>query len=178
MSAIEATWTVGNVAILRRLWGEGWSAGQIANYLGGGISRSAVIGKVHRLKLGGRATVVVRPNPTHWKRPEGAVRTRSAAAKPTIAAKPVEKNLPKGNKVADPDADGIRLLRSRAWSALPGIQPVGLTDLCGCRWPIDGENGETLFCNAEAPGKGPYCGTHALLSVPRVVSRELVGKRA
>ncbi len=166
MSAIEATWTEGNVAILRRLWSEGWSAGQIANFLGGGISRSAVIGKVHRLKLGGRATVVVRPNPTHWKRPEGAVRTRSAAAKPTIAAKPVEKNLPKGNKVADVDAEGMRLLRSRAWTALPGTAPVGIMDYTsGCRWPID-QDGETLFCNAEAPAKGPYCVTHAALAVP------------
>ncbi|HEY4403401.1 MAG TPA: GcrA family cell cycle regulator, partial [Xanthobacteraceae bacterium] len=48
------TWTEERVESLKKLWGEGLSASQIAAELGG-ITRNAVIGKVHRLGLSGRA---------------------------------------------------------------------------------------------------------------------------
>ncbi len=44
-------WTVGRIALLRRLWAEGETAAAIAARLGG-MSRSAVLGKVYRLRLG------------------------------------------------------------------------------------------------------------------------------
>ena len=47
------SWTDERVDTLKRLWGEGHSASQIANQLGG-VSRNAVIGKVHRLGLESR----------------------------------------------------------------------------------------------------------------------------
>ena len=43
-------WTVERVAMLRKLWGEGETAVTIADRLGG-LSRSAVLGKVSRLRL-------------------------------------------------------------------------------------------------------------------------------
>src|SRR6478735_7546190 len=46
----EITWTEDRVELLKRLWAEGLSASQL-----GGITRNAVIGKVHRLGLSGRA---------------------------------------------------------------------------------------------------------------------------
>src|ERR1700687_3104374 len=46
------TWTEERVESLKKLWGEGLSASQIAAELGG-ITRNAVIGKVHRLGLSG-----------------------------------------------------------------------------------------------------------------------------
>ena len=48
------TWTDERVETLKRLWTDGLSASQIAAELGG-ITRNAVIGKVHRLGLSGRA---------------------------------------------------------------------------------------------------------------------------
>src|SRR6201982_4145446 len=48
------TWTDERVESLKRMWGDGLSASQIAAELGG-ITRNAVIGKVHRLGLSGRA---------------------------------------------------------------------------------------------------------------------------
>lgn len=48
-------WTEERIADLKRMWAEGWSASQIAFRLGG-TTRNAVIGKVHRLGLGARAT--------------------------------------------------------------------------------------------------------------------------
>src|SRR6266705_1104829 len=48
------TWTDDRVERLKKLWADGLSASQIAGELGG-ITRNAVIGKVHRLGLSGRA---------------------------------------------------------------------------------------------------------------------------
>src|SRR5262245_66571076 len=48
------SWTDERVETLKKLWGEGLSASQIAAELGG-VTRNAVIGKVHRLGLSGRA---------------------------------------------------------------------------------------------------------------------------
>ena len=47
------SWTDERVDLLKQLWSEGLSASQIADRLGG-VSRNAVIGKVHRLKLESR----------------------------------------------------------------------------------------------------------------------------
>jgi len=47
-------WTDDRVATLTKLWADGLSASQIAKQLGG-VTRNAVIGKVHRLGLSGRA---------------------------------------------------------------------------------------------------------------------------
>jgi GcrA cell cycle regulator len=49
------SWTDDRVEQLKQLWGEGLSASQIASRMGG-VTRNAVIGKVHRLGLAGRAT--------------------------------------------------------------------------------------------------------------------------
>jgi len=48
------SWTDERVELLKKLWADGLSASQIAAELGG-ITRNAVIGKVHRLGLSGRA---------------------------------------------------------------------------------------------------------------------------
>ena len=48
------SWTDERVELLKRMWAEGQSASQIAKELGG-VTRNAVIGKVHRLGLSNRA---------------------------------------------------------------------------------------------------------------------------
>ena len=47
------SWTDERVETLKRMWNEGQSASQIAKELGG-VTRNAVIGKVHRLGLSNR----------------------------------------------------------------------------------------------------------------------------
>ena len=49
------SWTDERVELLRQMWLDGKSASQISAALGGGLTRNAVIGKVHRLGLAGRA---------------------------------------------------------------------------------------------------------------------------
>ena len=50
-------WTDERVELLKKLWTDGLSASQIAARLGMGVTRNAVIGKVHRLNLSGRQPV-------------------------------------------------------------------------------------------------------------------------
>jgi GcrA cell cycle regulator len=51
------SWTDDRVALLKRLWGEGKTAAEIAKELGG-VTRNAVIGKAHRLKLSNRVSPI------------------------------------------------------------------------------------------------------------------------
>lgn len=44
-------WTEQSVALLKTLHAKGWSASDIAREIGSGVTRNAVIGKIHRLGL-------------------------------------------------------------------------------------------------------------------------------
>jgi GcrA cell cycle regulator len=68
-------WTDERVEQLKQLWAEGLSASQIARQLGG-VTRNAVIGKVHRLGLAGRAT------PARAERPRMQTVRRVARPRP------------------------------------------------------------------------------------------------
>ncbi len=52
------SWTDERVALLKQLWGEGKTAAEIAKALGEGVTRNAVIGKAHRLKLSNRVSPI------------------------------------------------------------------------------------------------------------------------
>jgi GcrA cell cycle regulator len=65
-------WTEERVGTLKKLWLDGLSASQIAKQLGG-VTRNAVIGKVHRLGLSGRAA------PSQPSRPRRAASSRWCA---------------------------------------------------------------------------------------------------
>ena len=52
------SWSDDRVALLKRLWGEGKTAAEIAKELGEGVTRNAVIGKAHRLKLSSRMSPI------------------------------------------------------------------------------------------------------------------------
>ena len=75
------SWTDERVELLKKMWGEGQSASQIAKELGG-VTRNAVIGKVHRLGLSNRAG----PTPT-----PATPAAAGAATKPEAKAKPAPK---------------------------------------------------------------------------------------
>lgn len=51
------SWTDDRVALLTKLWTEGKTAAEIAKELGG-VTRNAVIGKAHRLKLSNRVSPI------------------------------------------------------------------------------------------------------------------------
>jgi len=85
------SWTDERVETLKKMWAEGQSASQIAKELGG-VTRNAVIGKVHRLglsnRVGGGASeeepeVAVAPAPAAAAAPP---RAEPAAPKPAVVA--------------------------------------------------------------------------------------------
>ena len=87
------SWTDERVETLKRMWAEGQSASQIAKELGG-VTRNAVIGKVHRLGLSNRAGEWAAAS-DDTEQPSLARNEASspklaepAAAKPTAAPKP------------------------------------------------------------------------------------------
>lgn len=78
------SWTDERVVQLRQLWGNGKSASEIAEILGG-VSRNAVIGKAHRLELSGRPSPIKRKDE---EEEEAAPTTAKAPAKPVPEGKP------------------------------------------------------------------------------------------
>ncbi len=52
------SWSDDRVDVLKKLWGEGKTAAEIAKELGEGVTRNAVIGKAHRLKLSSRVSPI------------------------------------------------------------------------------------------------------------------------
>ena len=140
-------WNEERVALLRKLWAEGLSASQIAKQLGG-VTRNAVIGKVHRLGLAGRATPS-RPA----KRPVRAARPRVIS--PTAPRlRPPSSHLP---SVVIPDLEPMRLEDGKAASVLTLNESM-------CKYPIgDPTDVNFAFCGRGSSG-GPYCADHARLA--------------
>lgn len=58
MSVVNFTWTDDHIKVVSTLWQEGKSAIEIARITSLGLSRSAIIGKLHRLGLSDRRPVV------------------------------------------------------------------------------------------------------------------------
>ena len=89
------SWTDERVETLKRMWAEGQSASQIAKELGG-VTRNAVIGKVHRLGLSNRA------GEGASMADEVAAAPPAAPAKPEVAARPAEPAAPRPAPAAAP----------------------------------------------------------------------------
>ncbi len=138
-------WTDERVDLLKRLWAEGLSASQIAQKLGG-VTRNAVIGKVHRLGLSGRATP---------SRP--ARRTvKPAAARPQRSAPPAAAARPAAPPPAPVEP-----------APLPNGEFATVLTLGShiCKWPIgDPDDPEFRFCGRHASAASPYCEAHARLA--------------
>ena len=85
------SWTEDRVETLKKMWAEGQSASQIAKELGG-VTRNAVIGKVHRLGLSNRASGGTAPGPA--VAPKTKEKPARSAAKPADQKKPDKAETP------------------------------------------------------------------------------------
>ncbi len=140
-------WSEERVALLRKLWAEGLSASQIAKQLGG-VTRNAVIGKVHRLGLAGGATPS-RPA----KRPVRQARPRTLG--PTAPRLRPPSSVP---LVVIPDLEPLKFEDGRAASVLTLNESM-------CKYPIgDPTDPEFAFCGRGVFGSHPYCQDHARLA--------------
>lgn len=154
------SWTDDRIETLRRLWAEGLSASQIASTLGG-VSRNAVIGKIHRLGLSGRVkTTKARP-----ARPARGGGAPAASARPAPAGSRVMAVGSTVVKVVEREAPVV----ARAAEVVPLHGGVTLLDLktSSCRWPIgDPSDDGFRFCGTRTQPGETYCACHAELAYP------------
>jgi GcrA cell cycle regulator len=164
------SWTDERVELLRKLWNQGLSASQIAAELAGGVTRNAVIGKVHRLGLSGRAKAPsvpsARPRKTVTRAPShpmvhgGGVRGNLALMPKTIASPaPVLELIPQPEpEVVIPMSERVTLMELRESM---------------CRWPYgDPTKAEFRFCGAHSPTGTPYCSYHSRIAYQPSLDRK------
>jgi GcrA cell cycle regulator len=165
-------WTDERVELLKKLWAEGLSASQIARQLGS-VTRNAVIGKVHRLKLSGRSKTVVTPNRAKkaGAPEEQAQRSRTAAA---AAPQMRSRTMVVGNTALKPEmllegaaAQEMRVAQEPNVLVMPTARRLSLVQLSEktCRWPIgDPMAVEFHFCGHPSREASPYCSYHSKLA--------------
>ena len=155
-------WTDERVELLKKLWQDGLSASQIAKQLGG-VTRNAVIGKVHRLGLSGRAT------------PSQPARTTFKAPRP---ARPAQPQAPR--RVAAPVSQSQSPVpvapRPIVYDEQPGSATVLTLGAHMCKWPIGDPSADSFtFCGKRIDGDGSYCVGHARVAYQPQQSRKKPG---
>jgi GcrA cell cycle regulator len=132
----QVNWSDDRVEQLKTLWGGGGSASQIARALGG-VTRNAVIGKVHRLGLAGRAS------PSRSERPRLPMAPKAPSVRAQVPALPVVEEDPL--TLEDGNFATVLTISDRM-----------------CRWPIgDPAATEFHFCGRSPKAGSPYCEAHA-----------------
>lgn len=145
---IEATWTTERVEQLRTCVTAGLTCSQIAAEIG--VTRNAVIGKIHRMGLS------------------------TAGRKPAGIAKGIAKRVRRAQEDSG-TTRLVRLLRATA-ATMAAVAPIetapdsarcSLLDLASgkCRWPLsDPGKADFGFCGNEAIAGISYCLGHARLA--------------
>ncbi len=160
-------WTEERVELLKKLWLEGLSASQIAGVLGEGVTRNAVIGKVHRLKLSGRAKPAT-STPRVRSAPRPAARRVSSPASTSM-------NVGGGGgggaiqgatalKMEEEFAVEMEMAPQAAELFIPVEQRLTLLQLSEqtCKWPIgDPLTPDFYFCGQHSNEGKPYCEFHS-----------------
>ncbi|PCJ08233.1 MAG: GcrA cell cycle regulator [Rhodobacteraceae bacterium] len=177
------SWTDERVDLLKKMWGEGQSASQIAKELGG-VTRNAVIGKVHRLGLSNRnstggtksaepkekpavaakpaAKPKVQPK-TEPARPIPPVPAKTADSKPNL---PVRKQIipagqplppqPSANEISPEALAKVNEIEKKA----KRLTLMELTERT-CKWPVgDPATEDFWFCGLTVQQGKPYCEAH------------------
>ena len=173
-------WTDERVELLKKLWAEGHSASQIARQLGG-VTRNAVIGKVHRLKLSARAKSTVTTK--RVKKADGedtAPRSKmsqsggSSARVQPIAHGSAALNL---DTMADAIAEAHVQISDDKDVVVPISRRLTLVQLGErtCKWPIgDPLKSDFHFCGNDSREGSPYCSYHSKLAFQPASERRRV----
>ncbi|WP_375625436.1 GcrA family cell cycle regulator [Bartonella sp. MU37NMGALS] len=173
-------WTCERVELLKKLWSEGLSASQIAAQLGG-VSRNAVIGKVHRLKLPGRGKTPQGSAHTQ-KTPVGSSPSSPRVRRNTSTVSPIntssvgiEEPVLKTEFVAEDVKEVDMSTKSNV--VVPISRQLNLLQLSEntCRWPVgDPLSADFHFCGADSDENSPYCAFHAKLAFQPISERRRI----
>jgi GcrA cell cycle regulator len=194
------SWTDERVETLKRMWTEGQSASQIAKELGG-VTRNAVIGKVHRLGLSNRegpseeaevvpAPAAVAPEPVpKAEAPRAPEPPRPAAAPAATAAPVVDRTLMSTAPIPlrraivtagqplppQPSANEISPeTLATAREVEKRARKLTLMELTErtCKWPIgDPATEDFWFCGLPSMPGKPYCETHVQVAFQPMSAR-------
>ncbi len=187
------SWTDERVEVLKKMWGEGQSASQIAKELGG-VTRNAVIGKVHRLGLSNRAAraeAAPKEKPAAAAKPAAAPKPKPAAApKPAAqpaaaaAAAPAPKpNLPIRKAIVPagqplPPQPSANEISPEALAKVSEVEKkskkISLMELTErtCKWPVgDPSTDDFWFCGLPSQTGKPYCEAHVGVAFQPMSSR-------
>ena len=178
------SWTDERVEILTKMWAEGNSASQIAKELGG-VTRNAVIGKVHRLGLSNRATTS-----TSKKTDSNAKSVPKSSSKAKQKTRKIEVSEPKSDNVTSlrrqiipagqplPPQPSANEISPEALARVSEIEKkakkltlLELTEKT-CKWPVgDPATEEFWFCGLATQSGKPYCEAHVGVAFQPMNSR-------
>jgi GcrA cell cycle regulator len=156
-------WTEERVELLKKLWADGLSASQIAAELGG-ITRNAVIGKVHRLGLSGRAKSPSSTSP----------RPRKARSSGHMIR--VQRPQVRGNNALAYDYE---VEAEPEMLEIPQEQRKTLLQLSEktCHWPVgDPSTTDFFFCGGDPADDQPYCTFHCRVAFQPASDRRRVNR--
>ncbi|MEZ5779245.1 MAG: GcrA family cell cycle regulator [Paracoccaceae bacterium] len=186
------SWTDERVETLKKMWTEGQSASQIAKELGG-VTRNAVIGKVHRLGLSNRAGGA--PEPAKPKAEPAAKTEAKTATKPALSPRaeakpgaapqteapqsgqPLRKQIipagqplppqPSAGEISPEALASVREIEKKARK----LTLMELTERT-CKWPIgDPATDDFWFCGLATQQGKPYCEAHVGVAFQPMSSR-------
>jgi GcrA cell cycle regulator len=192
------SWTDERVELLKKMWGEGQSASQIAKELGG-VTRNAVIGKVHRLGLSNRnsggsskaaepkekpapaAAAAPKAEPKPKPQPKTEPARPAAAAEPTSSEAP--RTLPARKQIIPagqplPPQPSANEISPEALAKVNEIEKkakkLSLMELTErtCKWPVgDPATEDFWFCGLPVQQGKPYCEAHVGVAFQPMSSR-------
>lgn len=159
-----------NLLALKDLHDKGLSASQIAKELGQGISRNAVIGKIHRSGMVRPAAAL----PLMRGKQIAHTRPKRFLVPPAPKVRKPHVNPPK--PVAEPESyhPPRVVIKANAWEPLPGSDPQPECKHGFCKWPVGTwDEGDRAFCANPAKWHKDgyalsYCTDHHAMSVDPV----------
>ena len=135
------SWTEEKVESLKKLWGSGKTASQIAEIIGG-ISRNAVIGKAHRLNLSAK------------------IKTRTATSNQNFNNSTSEKNIQIPKKGRKSKFKSLIIEKDFEPESPKQLEEL---DENLCKWPIGHPNEKSFyFCGRSSLKDFSYCKLHLL----------------
>jgi len=180
------SWTDDRVETLKKMWGEGQSASQIAKELGG-VTRNAVIGKVHRLGLSNRssgsspAKAAAKEKPAATKtsgRPKITPKAETTSTNMIVQHVPHVRRAiipagqplppqPSANEISPEKLASVREVEKKS-------KKIGLMELTErtCKWPVgDPATDDFWFCGLTTQTGKPYCEAHVGVAFQPMSSR-------
>ncbi len=182
----KMAWTEDRVEKLKSMWTEGNSASQIAKELGG-VTRNAVIGKVHRLGLSNRAGSIKTKRDAPTSRTTKKVRTKASSPKIKTV---IDTHIPEKNAIIPmrkpiltpgqplPPQPSANEISPEALATVKevekGAKKLSLLELTEktCKWPIgDPATDEFWFCGLTTQTGKPYCEAHVGVAFQPISNR-------